>query len=92
MIGDKETSKEYERHFIKHLLEVAIAFKKLRISQIIIHPVQGGGLHRNLLFDGPDPFFPPQYKRKKVVWLRETKGWSGEIGTVTTEGNKFISK
>ena len=20
----------------------------------------------------PDPFFPPQYKRKKVIWLRET--------------------
>ena len=72
MIGDKETSKERGCHFIKHLLEVAITFKKLRISPIITHPVQGGGLHQNLLFDGPDPFFPPQYKRKKAVWLYET--------------------
>ena len=67
MIGDKETSEEHWRRFIKHLLEVAVAFKKLRISPIIAHPVQGGGLHRNLLFDGPDPFFPPQYKRKKKL-------------------------
>ena len=29
------------------------------------HPVQGSGLHRNLLFDGPDPSFPPQYKKKR---------------------------
>ena len=38
---------------------------EVSLSPIITHPVQGGGLHRNLLFDGPDPFFPPQYKRKK---------------------------
>ena len=67
MIGDKETSEERRRCFIKHLLEVAVAFKKLQISPIITHPVQGGGLHRNLLFDGPDPsvFFLPNIKEKK---------------------------
>ena len=41
MIGDKETSEERGRRFSKHLLEVAVAFKKLRISPIITHPVQG---------------------------------------------------
>ena len=29
----------------------------------------------------PDPFFPPQYKRKKVVWLRETNSMCVFEGT-----------
>ena len=58
MIGDKEISEECGRRFIKHLLEVAVAFKKLQISPIITHPVQSGGLYINLMFDGPDPSFP----------------------------------
>ena len=37
MIGDEETSEEHDRRFIKHNLEVAVVFKKLRISPIITY-------------------------------------------------------
>ena len=71
MIGDKETSEERGCRFIKHLLEVAVTFKKVRISPIITHPVQGGGLHRNSLFNGPDPFSLPNIKEKKRSGSRD---------------------
>ena len=72
MIGDKETSEEYGRRFIKHLLEVAVAFKKLRTSPIITHPVQVE-VCTEIYCSMDQTLFPlPNIKEKKAVWLRET--------------------
>ena len=48
-----------------------------RRRKFIVSGPSGGGLHRNLVFDGPDLFSLPNIKEKKAVWLRETRQYIG---------------